>query len=59
MRQIQLETSMNDLHKLHETVNGDGRKKSVTVSKSLLSKILVDHTRLVAYLGSLVKEPED
>ena len=50
---------MNDLHKLHETVNGDGRKKSVTVSKSLLSKILVDHTRLVAYLGSLVKEPED
>ena len=59
MRQIQLETSMNDIHKLHETVNVDGRKKSVTVSKSLLSRILVAHTRLVAYLGPVVKEPED
>ena len=59
MRQIQLETSMNDIHKLHETVNVDGRKKSVTVSKSLLSRILEDHTRLVAFLGPVVKEPED
>ena len=59
MRQIKLETSMDDLDKLHQTVNGDGRKKSVTVSKSVLSKILIDHTRLVAYLGPVVKEPED
>jgi len=59
VRQIKLETSMDDLDKLHQTVNGDGRKKSVTVSKSVLSKILIDHTRLVAYLGPVVKEPED
>ena len=59
MRQIQLETSMGDVHKLHQTVNSDVRKITVTDSKSLLSKILVDHTRLVAYLGPVVKEPED
>ena len=50
---------MDDLDKLHQTVNGDGRKKTVIVSKSMLSKILIDHTRLVAYLGPVVKEPED
>jgi hypothetical protein len=59
VRQIQLETSVDDLDKLHKTVNGDGRKKTVIVSKNMLSKILIDHTRLVAYLGPVVKEPED
>ena len=59
MRQIKLETSMDNLDRLHQTVNGDGRKKTVIVSKSMLSKILIDHTRLVAYLGPVVKEPED
>jgi len=59
MRQIKLETSMDDLDKLHQTVNGGGRKKTVIISKSMLSKILIDHTRLVAYLGPVVKEPED
>ena len=59
MRQIKLETSMDDLDKLHQTVNGDGRKKTVIVSKSMLSKILIDHTRLVAFLGPVGKEPED
>ena len=34
-------------------------EKTVIVSKSMLSKILIDHTRLVAYLGPVVKEPED
>ena len=59
MRQITLETSKDTLQELHELVDGDGRKKSVTVSKGMLSRLLVDHHRLVAHLGPVVKEPDD
>jgi hypothetical protein len=59
MRQISLETSKEELQKIHEIVDGDGRKKSVTVSKRLLSSLLVDHHRMVAYLGPLVSNVED
>ena len=59
MRQISLETSKEELQKIHEIVDGDGRKKSVTVSKRLLSSLLVDHHRMVAYLGPLVTNAED
>ena len=59
MRQISLETSKEELQKIHEIVDGDGRKKSVTVSKRLLSGLLVDHHRMVAYLGPLVNNTED
>tara|TARA_Y100001938_G_C7916726_1_gene342306 strand:+ start:543 stop:722 length:180 start_codon:yes stop_codon:yes gene_type:complete len=59
MRQISLETSKEELQKIHEIVDGDGRKKSVTVSKRLLSSLLVDHHRMVAYLGPLVSNAEN
>ena len=59
MRQISLDTSKEELQCLHDTVNGDGRKKTVTVSKRFLSKLLVDHHRMVAYLGPLVENAED
>ena len=59
MRQISLETSKEELQKIHEIVDGDGRKKTVTVSKRLLSGLLVDHHRMVAYLGPLVENVED
>ena len=59
MRQISLETSKSELHQAHEIVDGDGRKKSVTISKRLLSSLLVDHHRMVAYLGPLVENVED
>ena len=59
MRQISLETSKEELQNIHEIVDGDGRKKSVTVSKRLLSSLLVDHHRMVAYLGPLVSNAED
>ena len=59
MRQISLETSKEELQKIHEIVDGDGRKKSVTVSKRLLSSLLVDHHRMVSYLGPLVSNAED
>jgi len=59
VRQITLETSKDILQELHELVDGDGRKKSVTLSKRMLSGLLVDHHRLVAYLGPVVKEPDD
>ena len=59
MRQISLETSKEELQKIHEIVDGDGRKKTVTISKRLLSGLLVDHHRMVAYLGPLVSNAED
>ncbi len=59
MRQISLETSKSELHQAHKIVDGDGRKKSVTISKRLLSSLLVDHHRMVAYLGPLVENVED
>ena len=59
MRQISLETSKEELQNIHEIVDGDGRKKSVTISKRLLSSLLVDHHRMVAYLGPLVTNAED
>ena len=59
MRQISLETSKSELHQAHKIVCGDGRKKSVTISKRLLSSLLVDHHRMVAYLGPLVENVED
>jgi hypothetical protein len=48
MRQISLETSKEELQNIHEIVDGDGRKKTVTISKRLLSGLLVDHHRMVA-----------
>ena len=36
-----------------------GISKSVTISKRLLSSLLVDHHRMVAYLGPLVENVED
>ena len=59
MRQISLETSKSELHQAHKIVDSDGRKKSVTISKRLLSSLLVDHHRMVAYLGPLVENVED
>ena len=59
MRQISLETSKEELQNIHEIVDGGGRKKSVTISKRLLSGLLVDHHRMVAYLGPLVSNAED
>ncbi len=59
MRQISLETSKSELHQAHKIVDGGGRKKSVTISKRLLSSLLVDHHRMVAYLGPLVENVED
>ena len=59
MRQISLETSKEELQNIHEIVDGDGRKKTVTISKRLLSSLLVDHHRMVAYLGTLVTNAED
>ncbi len=83
MIQISLETSKEELQNIHKIVNGDGRKKSVTIStcstlpttyhtrlilkyisllrwnKGLLSSLLVDHHRMVAYLGPLVSNAED
>lgn len=59
MRQISLETSKEELHHAHKIVDGDGRKKTVTISKRLLSGLLVDHHRMVAYLGPLVSNAED
>ena len=59
MRQISLETSKEELQNIHEIVDGNGRKKSVTISKRLLSGLLVDHHRMVAYLGPLVENVED
>ena len=59
MRQITLETSKDTLQKLHELVDSDGRRKTVGVKKGDLSRLLVDHHRLVAYLGPVVKEPDD
>ena len=59
MRQISLETSKEELQSIHEIVDVDGRKKSVTISKRLLSSLLVDHHRMVAYLGPLVTNAED
>ena len=59
MRQISLETSKEELQNIHEIVDGNGRKKSVTISKRLLSGLLVDHHRMVAYLGPLGENVED
>ena len=53
------ETSKEELQNIHEIVDGDGRKKTVTISKRLLSSLLVDHHRMVAYLGPLVSNAED
>jgi len=59
VRQITLETSKDILQELHELVDSDGRRKTVGVKKGDLSRLLVDHPRLVAYLGPVVKEPDD
>ena len=59
MRQISLETSKEELQNIHEIVDCNGRKKSVTISKRLLSSLLVDHHRMVAYLGPLVENVEN
>ena len=59
MRHITLETSKDTLQELHELVDNNGRRKLLSVKKGDLSRLLVDHHRLVAYLGPVVKEPDD
>ena len=44
MKTLSLETDMFDVTKLHQMCNG--RKKSLQINKDVLSKLLVDHSKM-------------